>query len=263
MDLATLTPKEARRLIRENRLNRKTGGVANGYVQANLVVLRKHLAFNFFLFCQRNPKPCPILDVTEIGSYVPERIAPDADLRTDLGGYRVYRNGELAAKKQDISDDWEDGMVAFLLGCSHTFEKALLDHHIPVRHIEMGLTMVPTYNTTVPCVKAGSLEGPLVVSMRPIPRKDLVRTIQITSRYPGSHGAPIHIGDPKALGIRDLDRPDYGSPVLIHEGEVPVFWACGVTPQTVAMHSGPDLMITHEPGDMFIADITDESIAIH
>ncbi|AKM19276.1 Uncharacterized conserved protein [[Flavobacterium] thermophilum] len=200
---APMSSKEARQMIRNNEWVKPTAGVANGYTQANLVVLPKELAFEFLLFCQRNPKPCPVLDVTEPGSWEPSMVAPGADLRVDLPKYRVYRNGELTEERTDIIDLWDKDMVGFLLGCSFTFEHALVNNGIPVRHIQENCN-VPIYKTNIPCVKAGRFEGPMVVSMRPIPHKDVVRAVQVTSRFPSVHGAPIHIGDPKLIGIHDI-----------------------------------------------------------
>ncbi|MCL6454001.1 MAG: putative hydro-lyase [Alicyclobacillus sp.] len=260
-NLQSATAQEVRRVFRSGELCRPTASLASGHVQANLVVLDKSLAFDFLLFCQRNPKPCPVLDVTEPGSPVPALTAPDADLRTDLPKYRVYRNGVLVDEPLDIQSYWTDDMVGFLLGCSFTFERALLQNGIPVRHIEAQCN-VPMFRTNIPCVKAGVFEGPMVVSMRPIPAQDVVRAVQVTSRFPSMHGAPIHMGDPGAIGIADITRPDFGDPVPIHPGEIPVFWACGVTPQSVAMHVKPALMITHAPGHMFITDLRDEQLAV-
>lgn len=259
--VAQFTPEEARALIRTGEWTRPTSGMAAGYTQANMAILKKELAFDFLLFCQRNPKPCPVLDVTEVGSPVPKLIAPNSDLRTDLPGYRIYRNGELTEEVTDITPYWEDDMVAFLIGCSFTFERAMLQNGLPVRHIEENCN-VAMYKTNIPCVKAGHFEGPMVVSMRPLPVRDVVRAVQITSRFPAVHGAPVHIGDPSAIGIADINRPDFGDRVTIKEGEVPVFWACGVTPQAVAMHVKPDIMITHAPGHMFITDMKEEHYSI-
>ena len=263
MQLTTLptTPAEARRLIRSGELNATTAGMAPGHVQANLVILPREMAFEFMLFCQRNPKPCPLLEVTEPGDYQPRRLAPDADLRYDIPRYRIYRYGELEAEVTDIADHWSDDLVSFLLGCSFSFESALIRAGIGMRHIDCGST-VPMYITTVQTESAGSLSGPMVVSMRPVPREHVVRATQVTSRFPSVHGAPVHIGDPKAIGIADIGAPDLGEPTEIMEGEVPVFWACGVTPQAVAMNSRPPLMITHAPGYMFITDAVDEDYAV-
>lgn len=258
---AILTPTEARTLIREGKWNKPTSGMAAGYTQANLAILKKELAFEFLLFCQRNPKPCPVLDVTEAGSPVPQLIAPDADIRTDIPAYRVYKHGELVDEVPDILSYWEDDMVAFLLGCSFTFEQAMLKNNIPVRHIEEDCN-VPMYQTNIPCIKAGRFEGPMVVSMRPVPEKDVVRAVQVTSRFPAVHGAPVHVGNPTSIGIRDIHRPDFGDSVTVKEGEVPVFWACGVTPQAVAMHMKPEIMITHAPGHMFITDMHEEKYSV-
>lgn len=260
-NVADIKPAEARAMFRRNELIRPTAGMASGFTQANLAILKKELAFEFLLFCQRNPKPCPVLDVTEPGSPVPRLVAPEADLRTDLPKYRIYRHGELVEEVADIVKYWEDDMVAFLLGCSFTFEQALLNNGIPVRHIEENCN-VPMYKTNIPCVKAGRFEGPMVVSMRPIPERDVVRAVQVTSRFPAVHGAPVHIGNPESIGIEDMDRPDFGDPVTIKAGEVPVFWACGVTPQAVAMQVKPELMITHAPGHMFITDLRDERFGV-
>ena len=255
------TPTELRVLFRNGELVRPTGGMAPGYVQTNLVMLPRDQAFDFLLFCQRNPKPCPLIEVVEAGSHEPTSSAPGADLRYDTPKYRLYRHGELVAEEEDIAGYWQDDMVSFLLGCSFTFESALQRVGIPLRHVEQG-TNVAMFVTNVQTTPAGVFSGPMVVSMRPIPREQVVRAVQITSRFPAVHGSPVHIGDPEAIGIRDINSPDIGDSVEIREGEVPVFWACGVTPQAVAMTSKPPLMITHSPGHMFITDIRDEDLAV-
>jgi uncharacterized protein YcsI (UPF0317 family) len=236
-----------------------TPGHAPGYVQANLVILPHELAFEFLLFCHRNPKPCPLLDVTEPGSPVPAGVAPDADLRTDLPCYRVYQHGELIAEPTDIMSLWREDLVAFLLGCSFTFESALLQAGLPVRHLEHGCN-VPMYHTNLACRPAGRFHGDMVVSMRPMTPAQAIRAIQVCCRFPRAHGAPVHIGDPVALGIRDLDKPDFGDPVSLRPGEVPVFWACGVTPQAVVMRVRPPFCITHRPGHMFVTDWRDTDL---
>jgi uncharacterized protein YcsI (UPF0317 family) len=235
--------------------------MAPGYVQANLAILPRDLAFDFLLFCQRNPKPCPLLEVVEAGSTEPRQTAPGADLRTDAPRYRIYEKGSLVDETLDISEHWRDDFVSFLLGCSFSFEAAMERSGIPLRHLEAG-TNVSMFITNLQTVPAGVFSGPMVVSMRPIPKDKLVRTVQVTSRFPGVHGAPIHIGDPGAIGIREIGSPDLGDPLEIRDGEVPVFWACGVTPQAVAMNSKPSLMITHSPGHMFITDLRDEDLAV-
>ena len=255
------SPGELRGLIRSGELVRPTAGMAPGHVQANLAILPRDLAFDFLLFCQRNPKPCPLLEVVESGSPEPRMTAPGADLRSETARYRVYRYGELTDEVEDISEHWQDDLVSFLLGCSFSFESALMRAGISLPHIERE-TNVSMYITDIPTTPAGVFSGPLVVSMRPIPREKVVRAVQVTSRFPGVHGAPIHIGDPAAIGIRDISKPDLGDPVEINEGDVPVFWACGVTPQAVAMNSKPSLMITHAPGYMFITDLRDDDLAV-
>ncbi|MEN6411600.1 MAG: putative hydro-lyase [Veillonellales bacterium] len=260
-DIAEISPAEAREMFRRNEWLKPTSGMASGYTQANLAILKKDLAFDFLLFCQRNPRPCPVLDVTEPGSPVPRLVAPEADIRTDIPKYRIYRYGEMVEEVTDITKYWEDDMVAFLLGCSFTFEFPMMNNGIPVRHIEENCN-VPMFKTSIPCVKAGRFAGPLVVSMRPIPEKDIVRTVQVTSRFPAVHGAPVHIGNPAGIGIADIHKPDFGDPVTVKPGEVPVFWACGVTPQAAAMQVKPELMITHAPGHMFITDVRDEQFGV-
>ncbi len=255
------TPAAVREAIRRGEWRRPTAGLAPGYVQANLVALPTDLAYDFLLFCHRNPKPCPLLDVTDVGSPVPRYLAPSADLRTDIPRYLVYRDGKLEAQLLHLYDVWQGDMVGFLLGCSFTFEAALLAAGIPVRHIEENVN-VPMYVTNVACRPAGVFHGPLVVSMRPIPYAQVTRAVQVTSRFPGVHGAPVHIGDPARIGISDLGRPDYGDPVTIREDEVPVFWACGVTPQAVALETKPRLLISHAPGHMFVSDLRDDVLAV-
>ncbi|TLS38664.1 putative hydro-lyase [Pseudalkalibacillus caeni] len=260
-EIGNLSSFDARRKIRNKEWVKPTSGMANGYVQANLAVLPKDLAFEFLLFCQRNPKSCPIIDVTEPGSGVPALSAPDADLRTDIPKYRLYKKGILTEEKTDLLDIWDENMVGFLIGCSFTFEEALIKNGIPMRHNEEQCN-VPMYKTNIQSVKAGPFEGPMVVSMRPMKEKDVVRAVQVTSRFPAVHGAPVHIGNPQSIGINDINNPDFGDKVTIKDDEVPVFWACGVTPQAVAMHVKPEIMITHSPGHMFITDLSNEQFGV-
>jgi uncharacterized protein YcsI (UPF0317 family) len=255
-----LIPREIRSLIRKRKWDKPTAGLAMGYAQANLVILREKYAFDFLLFCQRNPKPCPLLEVLEAGRYRTEFLAPDADIRTDIPLYNLYRKGRLEAHVKEIKRFWSRDFVTFLLGCSFSFEEALLRARIPVRHIEEKKN-VSMFITNIPCKPAGIFHGPMVVTMRPIPLVKVSRAVQITARYASVHGAPIHIGDPSILGINDLRKPDFGDPVTIKPGEIPIFWACGVTPQAVVMKAKPDLCITHTPGHMFISDVLNEELA--
>jgi uncharacterized protein YcsI (UPF0317 family) len=245
---------ETRSLIRSGGLRRSTAGLAAGHAQANLVILPASAAGDFRRFCELNPRPCPLIEITEPGSPEPRQSAKGADLRTDLPGYRVYRRGVLDREVDALHDLWQDDFVAFLLGCSFTFESALARAGIALRHVELGCT-VPMYRTGVACEPAGPFHGPMVVSMRPVPRKLVPLATEVTARYERSHGAPVHSGDPAALGIGDLSRPDYGDAVPLYDDEVPVFWACGVTPQAAAVAASIELMITHAPGRMFITDI--------
>ncbi|EKA61495.1 hypothetical protein B277_07256 [Janibacter hoylei PVAS-1] len=258
LDPATLIPEEARARFRAG-LSVPTSGWSAGWTQANLIAVPREQAYDVLLFAQRNPKPCPVLDVTEPGEVACEIF--DGDLRTDLPGYRVYEHGELVDEVTDVRDLWREDLVAFLIGCSFTFEAALLEAGAPVRHIETG-NNVPMYRTNRPCRSAGSIGGPLVVSMRPMPAEQVATAVRVTSRYPAVHGAPVHIGDPAALGIRDLAAPDFGDPVPVHEGEVPVFWACGVTPQAAIMESRPPFAIGHAPGMMAITDALDSDYLV-
>jgi uncharacterized protein YcsI (UPF0317 family) len=261
-ELAHRTPAEMRAMIRRGAWTAATFGCALGYTQANLAILPLEYAFEFLLFCQRNPKPCPILEVTDPGSPEPRQMAPGADLRTDLPKYRIYEHGQLVAEPTDIVDYWRDDLVAFLIGCSFSFEGALLRANVPVRHIEDGKENSAMYITNIACRPAGRFAGPMVVSMRPVPPDKVVRAVQVTSRFPNTHGAPIHIGDPAAIGIKDLSKVDYGEPQRIEPGEVPIFWACGVTPQAVALASKLPFIITHAPSHMFITDVLDEETAV-
>ncbi|NUK29375.1 putative hydro-lyase [Parageobacillus sp. VR-IP] len=256
-----LTPREFREMVKQKKWDKPTSGIVPGYTQANLVILPKEDAFDFLLFCQRNPKPCPLLEVTDVGDPILKTIASHADIRTDLPKYRIYQNGRFIKEVTDIVDIWRDDFVAFLIGCSFTFENALIKHGISIRHIEEQRN-VPMYKTNIPCVPAGRFHGNMVVSMRPMTPKDAIKSVQITSRFPAVHGAPVHIGRPEDIGIYNLDKPDFGDPVTIKEGEVPVFWACGVTPQAVAIESNCKFMITHAPGHMFVSDLKDEFFAI-
>lgn len=258
-DLRHATGADVRLACRRRDFQGPTPGLALGYVHANLVILPRDWAFDFLLFCQRNPKPCPLLDVTEPGDPEPKTAAPGSDLRTDLPAYRVWKNGELVEEPTDIARHWRNDLVAFVIGCSFTFENALLDAGIPVRHIEQGVN-VPMYRTNIACKPAGRFRGPMVVSMRPLIAAQAVKATQICSRFPRAHGAPIHFGDPSAIGIRDIAKPDFGDAVEIRAGEVPVFWACGVTPQAALMEAKPPFAITHKPGHMFLTDLNDTDL---
>ncbi len=250
------TPEAARSTFRAGHVA-PTAGMAPGFTQCNLIALPRDWAFDFLLFAQRNPRPCPVLDVTEPGKAT-TLLAPGADLRRDLPLYRIWRDGVMVEETPDASAAWDSqpDLVAFLIGCSFTFETPLQQAGIEVRHITQGCN-VPMYLTNRPCRPAGRLQGPMVVSMRPIPADRVAEAAVISGRYPGVHGAPVHVGAPEALGITDLARPDFGDPVEIRPGEVPMFWACGVTPQAALMASRPPFAITHAPGHMFLTDIPD------
>ncbi len=249
-----------RALIRQEVHTGSTAGLAPGCVQANLMVLPQALAAEFLLFSQRNPRPCPILAVTAPGDFTVAAMGSDIDLRTDVPRYRIWRHGELVSEPLNLLDVWREDLVAFLIGCSFSFEEALIANGIDVRHVSEGRN-VPMYRTNIPTRGTSSLNGPLVVSMRPMKASDAIRAIQITSRFPSVHGAPVHLGDPALIGIEDLRRPDYGEAVTIHDDEIPVFWACGVTPQAIIASVKPEFSITHAPGHMLITDISNTSLA--
>jgi uncharacterized protein YcsI (UPF0317 family) len=248
-------------LIRKGEWTAPTSGLSLGSVQANMIILPADWAYDFLLFAVRNPKPCPILDVTEPGDPEPRMIARGADVRTDLPRYRIWERGEFVEETTDIKSFWREDMTAFMIGCSFSFENALLEAGVGVRHIEEGVN-VPMYITNVPCVPAGRFSGDTVMSMRPIPHGQVARAVACTARFPSVHGAPMHIGDPSAIGIMDVGRPDFGDAVSIKPGETPVFWACGVTPQAAVMKSRPPLAITHSPGHMFVSDRRDSDYAV-
>lgn len=252
-------PADVRAACRSGAWSGVTAGLASNHAQANLVLLPQDWAFDFLRFCQANPKPCPLLEVSDPGDPLLRVAAPGADLRTDLPRYRVYRHGRLEAEVTSLVDLWQDDLVGFLIGCSFSFEGPLLEAGIPIRHIEMGCN-VPMYRTNIACRPAGRFHGPLVVSMRPLQPQAAIQAIEITSRFHAVHGAPVHLGDPSLIGIEDIGRPDYGDAVPVYPGEIPVFWACGVTPQAVALESRPPLMITHAPGHMLVTDLTNQQL---
>lgn len=253
MDMMNAKPSEVRHQIRVGRITGQTSGMCKGYAQANLVTLPKDIAYDFLLFAQRNPRPCPLLEVSDTGERLLKYIAREADIATDIPKYRIYEQGELKGEYENVVEFWRDDLVSFLIGCSFSFEGDLLEAGVPVRQIEEGKN-VPMYNTNIPCHPAGIFHGNMVVSMRPIPYELVPKAVLITGQMPKVHGAPIHIGNPEAIGIEDLSKPDYGEMVTIKDGEVPVFWPCGVTPQNIIMNSRPDFVITHAPGHMLITD---------
>ena len=251
--MLSATPREARHLIRSGAYAAPTSGLCPGYAQANLIVLPREQAYDFLLFAQRNPKPCPLLEVTEVGAREATICATDCDIATDFPRYRIYEHGEMVAEVTDVSEYWRDDLVSFVIGCSFSFESELIEAGIEIRHNTMGRN-VPMYLTGVDCIPAGSMSGKMVMSMRPIRHDQIVKAVQLSGAIPKVHGAPMHIGDPAAIGVRDIAHPEFGDPVDIYEGEVPVFWACGVTPQAVVMNSKPPFAITHAPGCMLITD---------
>src|SRR5207248_6162706 len=203
-------PREIRQDIRRGKLTGITAGLGQNFVQANLAVLPRDSAYDFLLFCQRNPRPCPLLEVTDVGSAEPVGVAPGADLRTDIPKYRIYKDGVLTDEVTDATPYWRGDLVAFLLGCSFTFEWALLEAGIRLWHVEQGKN-VAMWRTSIACRPAGAFHGPMVVSMRPIAAVELAKAVTASARFPGAHGAPVHIGDPAALGIKDIRRPDWAT----------------------------------------------------
>jgi uncharacterized protein YcsI (UPF0317 family) len=250
-----------RMACRSGDITAATSGMAPGYVQGNLAVLPKDLAHDFLRFCQANPRPCPIIGVSEVGDPKVPVLGQDIDLRTDLPRYRVWKNGAIVAETDEVLSWWRDDLVAFVIGCSLSFEEALLADGLPLRHVERG-SRVPMFRTNIACTPAGIFSGPMVVSMRPLKPAHAIRAVQITSRFPAVHGAPVHIGLPEQIGIRDVLRPDYGDPNEVLDDELPVFWACGVTPQAIIENARPSFAITHAPGCMLATDRRNTEFAI-
>ena len=255
------TGLEARLACRSGAVTGTTAGLAPGYVQGNLAILPKDLATDFLRFCQQNPKPCPVIGVSDPGDPRIPTLGADFDIRTDVPGYVVWKDGEIVDEPADITKWWRDDLVTFVLGCSYSFEEALIEDGIPLRHVELALR-VPMYRTSIACAPAGRFAGPLVVSMRPLRPAHAIRAIQITTRFPAVHGAPVHIGLPALIGINDIARPDYGDAVAVEPDELPVFWACGVTPQAVIAAARPSFAITHAPGCMLVTDLMNRQYAV-
>ncbi len=255
--LDNLKPADVRALIRSGRLKKATAGIARGYVQANIIILPAEQAADFWLFCRKNPQPCALIEVLDAGNPYPKMACRQSDIREDIGCYRIYNKGVLTGEVDNIHAYWRPDLVSFLLGCSFTFENALLAAGIPARHIAEK-KRVPMYVTNIKCKKVNGIEVNMVVSMRPIKKELVAEAVQITSRYPAMHGAPVHIGDPAAIGLLDLAQPDFGDPVEIYDGEVPVFWACGGTVFKFAEKMDCDLVITHAPSHMYVLDLRDD-----
>ncbi len=253
-----MDPTDFRKEVRRGNWDKPTAGVAPGYAQANLVILPRSAALDFLIFAQRNPKACPVIDVLEAG-VIEAPSGKDSDIRRDIPRYRIYQKGKGHREVSSIEEVWQQDFVSFLLGCSFTFESELIKQGIPMKHIDLGRN-VSMYQTNIPCNSAGSLSGEMVVSMRPIKSSQISKAVEISGRYPEVHGSPIHIGNPEAIGIEDINKPDYGDQVPIGEEEIPVFWPCGVTPQSVLKNSGVDFFITHAPGYMFVTDIKNEEL---
>jgi len=253
-DAASLgTGLAARLAVRSGAHRGQTAGLAPGYVQGNLAILPARLAADFKRFCELNPRPCPLIGMSEPGDWRLPELGEDLDIRTDLPRYRVWQNGELVAEPENVTGHWRDDLVSFVIGCSFSFEEALTAAGIELRHITCG-SNVPMYRTNVATASAGPFHGPMVVSMRPMTPQDAKRAAEITGRYPRVHGAPVQIGHPEKIGIADVSKPDYGDAVPLKPGEVPVFWACGVTPQSVIATVKPEFCITHYPGSMLVTD---------
>ncbi len=256
------TGRDARRRIRNGGSNlAPTSGMAPGYVQGNLAILPKALAADFARFCQLNPKPCPLLASSEPGSPLLPSLGADLDIRTDIPLYRVWKNGELVEEVTDLKKVWRDDLVSFVLGCSFSFEEALVEAGLELRHQTQN-SNVPMYRTNIECIPSGPFHGPMVVSMRPFKPADAIRAVQVTTRFPSVHGAPVHLGKPELIGIKDIAKPDYGDAVPMKDDEFPVFWACGVTPQSVVATVKPEFCITHAPGYMLITDLLNAQLAV-
>jgi uncharacterized protein YcsI (UPF0317 family) len=256
-----LLPSHEARLSYRSGKGGSTAGVAKGFVQGNLAILPEKFAGSFHRFCQLNPKPCPIIGMSDVGDPRIPALGLDLDIRTDVPRYRVWRDGEVIEEPTDVREHWRDDLVAFVLGCSFSFEEALLAEGLPIRHIERDVR-VPMYRTNIACQSAGPFAGPMVVSMRPFTPAQAIRAVQITTRFPSVHGAPVHLGHPQSIGIKDIVRPDYGDAVPVEADEIPVFWACGVTPQAVIAAAKVPFAITHAPGLMLVTDLQNKDLAV-
>ncbi len=256
--LKTQTAAEVRAAIRAGRYAGHTAGLAAGKLQCNLAILPEEFALDFLRFCQRNPKPCPIVGVADTGNPFLPTLGHDIDIRRDVSKYRIFRDGVFSDEVTEIADLWTDDLVTVALGCSFTFENALIRHGIPVRHVEQGRN-VPMFKSNIDLAPAGPFSGKMVVTMRPVKAAQVEEARKISARYPQAHGAPIAAGDPQQLGITDLSQPDWGEAVDIHDGEIPVYWACGVTPQNVLLDAKLPICITHSPGHMLISDVAEDA----
>jgi uncharacterized protein YcsI (UPF0317 family) len=257
--MSIVNPPTFRASCRQGEFTSQTSGQCSGFAQANLCILPKKYAYDFLLFCTRNPKPCPLLHVLEEGQF---QFGQDIDVRSDLPKYRVYENGILKSEEPtNIESLWRSDYVTFVIGCSFSFEEAMTRAGLPLRHVETQRN-VPMYNTSIACAPAGCFSGNMVVSMRPMTPAQALKAVEITARYPRVHGSPIHLGSPSDIGIFDIDKPDYGEAVEIRPGEIPVFWACGVTPQAIVMKSKPSICITHAPGCMLVLDTRNDELSL-
>lgn len=255
-DLTHAQPHEVREAVRSGRWTGVTHGMARGYIHANLAIVPQRYAFDFLRFCLLNPKPCPLIEVLDAGDPRPKTCAAGADIRTDLSKYRVFRDGKLIEETPHLKGHWRDDHVGFLMGCSLSFDQAMIDAGIPLRHLKDDAGRIAVYQSSIPCTPAGIFHGNMIVSMRPIASRHVMATIETTAKHPIAHGSPVHVGEPADIGITDLSRVYSGRFTPVQAGEVPVFWACGVTPQSIAMASGIPEMITHSSGHMFMTDLT-------
>ena len=256
-----ISPAELRQKIRNGAHKGNTSGLCAGYVQCNLVILPADWAEDFLAFCEANHKPCPLIAVSQPGEFNLTKLGADIDIRSDIPSYRVFENGQLRNEVNDISDLWRDDLVAFLLGCSFSFEEALIAEGLDVRNVTEAVN-VPMYRTNIDCTAVGQFAGQMVVSMRPFAPPEALRAAEISGRFPSVHGEPVHYANPEHIGITDIDQPDYGDSVTIKEGEHPLFWACGVTPQVALENAKPPFCITHSPGSMLVTDMKNSDLAV-
>jgi len=256
-----MTPNQLRQQVRDGQFRMPTAGYCGDFAQANLVILPASYANDFLRFCQRNAKACPLLGFGDPGRWDIPALGKNIDLRSDVPGYYVYREGEMVEERNSLGSLWQDDFVAFAIGCSFSFEQMLIEAGIPLRHVAQEKN-VAMYRTNIQNESAGPFGANMVVSMRPMKAQDAIRAIQITSRFPNIHGAPIHLGDPALIGIAEIARPDYGDPIEILSDEMPVFWACGVTPQEAIRKARLPLVVTHKPGHMLVTDIPNSTLAV-
>ena len=250
-----MSPKELRTLIARGEFSRPTAGECPGYIQTNMVALPRAYAKRFEAFAKANSKAIPVLEIIEDG-HCSKTLAPSANILNEIPKYNILKDGILVETLKDITHYASEDLVFFLIGCSFSFENALIENGMPLRHVDEQKN-VAMYRTNIKLTPMEGFEGDMVVSMRPIKKEKVADACIVTSHFPKTHGAPIHVGYPDMIGIDDISKPDYGDAIEIKPDEIPLFWPCGVTPQNVITSMKLPFAITHAPGHMFVTDRKD------